>query len=205
MNSPRLPGTLAGEEITALSLLTRRERQVARLISLGHTNIEMGNLLHIHQKTVETHRNHLMTKLGLRTRADLVRFALAQGLLASGPKGRFFRACSGCTELWAVRSQFLSDHEVSYQGVEPGDAPNTPPAFIFLHRRCGARLSVDLESFIDLAGEPLLAAPSAQTGKAAEYCLAKVKEQPCSSRCSCAFVWRASQILSRWPRNRAAE
>jgi two-component system response regulator NreC len=61
--------------------LTEREREVLTLIALGHTSAGISAKLHISEKTVETHRAHIAQKLGLRTRADLVRFALEQGLL----------------------------------------------------------------------------------------------------------------------------
>lgn len=66
---------------TPLELITKRERDVLRLIALGHTTVEIAQRLHIGDKTVETHRAHIGEKLGLHTRADLVRFALEQGLL----------------------------------------------------------------------------------------------------------------------------
>jgi two-component system response regulator NreC len=64
-----------------LDLITDREREVLSLIALGHTSIEIAGKLHIAEKTVETHRAHIQEKLGLRSRADLVRFALEHGLL----------------------------------------------------------------------------------------------------------------------------
>ena len=60
-------------------VLTEREREVLSLIALGHTNAEIGARLGISEKTVETHRARVLAKLGLRTRADLVRFALEHG------------------------------------------------------------------------------------------------------------------------------
>lgn len=65
----------------ALDLITDREREVLTLIALGHTNAAIASKLHISEKTVETHRAHIVEKLGLRTRADLVHFALEHGLL----------------------------------------------------------------------------------------------------------------------------
>ena len=62
-------------------LFRSREREVLGLIALGHTNVEIGEKLFVTVKTVETHRAHIMTKLGLRTRADLVRYALREGYL----------------------------------------------------------------------------------------------------------------------------
>ena len=61
--------------------LTDREREVMRLLALGHTNQEIAKMLYISVRTAETHRAHIMQKLRLSTRAELVRHALAQGLL----------------------------------------------------------------------------------------------------------------------------
>jgi two-component system response regulator NreC len=61
--------------------LSERERDVLRLLALGHTNQEIAQLLFISIRTAETHRARIMQKLGLRTRAELVRHALAAGEL----------------------------------------------------------------------------------------------------------------------------
>ena len=61
--------------------LSEREREVLRLLALGHTNQEIAKQLFISVRTAETHRAHIMQKLGLSTRAELVRYALAHGLL----------------------------------------------------------------------------------------------------------------------------
>jgi two-component system, NarL family, response regulator NreC len=61
--------------------LSEREREVLRLLALGHTNQEIAQMLYISVRTAETHRAHIMQKLGLSTRAELVRHALSQGLL----------------------------------------------------------------------------------------------------------------------------
>jgi two-component system, NarL family, response regulator NreC len=61
--------------------LSEREREVMRLLALGHTNQEIAKQLFISVRTAETHRAHIMRKLGLTTRAELVRHALAHGLL----------------------------------------------------------------------------------------------------------------------------
>lgn len=68
-------------QTTALESLSPREREVVTLLALGHTNAEAATRLHISEKTVETHRMHVVEKLGLRTRADLVRFAIEHGLM----------------------------------------------------------------------------------------------------------------------------
>jgi two-component system response regulator NreC len=62
--------------------LTAREAEVLRLIALGHTSAEVGRKLHLSRRTVETHRARLHRKLGLTSRAELVRYALRRGLLA---------------------------------------------------------------------------------------------------------------------------
>jgi two-component system response regulator NreC len=61
--------------------LSEREREVLRLLALGHTNQEIAKQLYISVRTAETHRAHIMQKLRLTSRAELVRYALAQGLL----------------------------------------------------------------------------------------------------------------------------
>jgi two-component system, NarL family, response regulator NreC len=61
--------------------LSEREREVLRLLALGHTNQEIASMLYISVRTAETHRAHIMSKLGLGSRAELVRHALAEGLL----------------------------------------------------------------------------------------------------------------------------
>jgi two-component system, NarL family, response regulator NreC len=61
--------------------LADREREVLRLLALGHTNQEISKELYISVRTAETHRAHIMQKLRLRTRADLVAHALDRGLL----------------------------------------------------------------------------------------------------------------------------
>ena len=62
--------------------LSEREREVLRLLALGHTNQEIAEQLYISVRTAESHRAHIMQKLGLSTRAELVRYALLHGLLA---------------------------------------------------------------------------------------------------------------------------
>jgi len=61
--------------------LSDREREVLRLLAFGHTNQEIAKELYISVRTAETHRAHIMQKLRLSTRAELVRYALAEGLL----------------------------------------------------------------------------------------------------------------------------
>jgi DNA-binding NarL/FixJ family response regulator len=61
--------------------LSEREREVLRLLALGHTNQEIAKQLFISVRTAETHRAHIMQKLGLQSRAELVGYALSHGLL----------------------------------------------------------------------------------------------------------------------------
>jgi two-component system response regulator NreC len=61
--------------------LSDREREVLRLLALGHTNQEIAEMLYLSVRTVETHRAHIMQKLRLSTRAELVRYAIEQGFL----------------------------------------------------------------------------------------------------------------------------
>ncbi|HXA55687.1 MAG TPA: response regulator transcription factor, partial [Solirubrobacteraceae bacterium] len=63
--------------------LSQREVEVLRLIALGYTSVEIADKLHLSPRTVESHRAHITAKLGLSTRAELVSYALARGLLAS--------------------------------------------------------------------------------------------------------------------------
>jgi two-component system response regulator NreC len=60
--------------------LSDREREVLRLLALGHTNQEICKQLYISVRTAETHRANIMQKLRLSSRADLVGYALEQGL-----------------------------------------------------------------------------------------------------------------------------
>ncbi len=71
--------------LDAFALLTAREREVLRLAAAGHTSAAVAALLSISPRTAETHRANLMRKLGLRSQADLVRFAAARGLLPPAP------------------------------------------------------------------------------------------------------------------------
>jgi two-component system response regulator NreC len=82
---PELGARLAAETEAARRAeedpLSDREREVLRLLALGHTNQEIAKQLYISVRTAETHRAHIMQKLRLTSRAELVRHALAHGLL----------------------------------------------------------------------------------------------------------------------------
>jgi two-component system, NarL family, response regulator NreC len=61
--------------------LSEREREVLRLIALGHTNAEIAEQLYLSIRTVESHRAHIQQKLRLSGRAELVRYALERGMV----------------------------------------------------------------------------------------------------------------------------
>jgi two-component system, NarL family, response regulator NreC len=71
----------AGDEARQPDELSERERDVLRLIALGHTNAEVAERLFISIRTVESHRAHIQQKLRLSSRAELVRYALERGLV----------------------------------------------------------------------------------------------------------------------------
>jgi len=64
-------------------MLTSREREVLQLVAEGHNSTEIGHRLFISPRTVEIHRQNMMRKLGLRNQAELIRYALAKGILAN--------------------------------------------------------------------------------------------------------------------------
>ena len=79
----RLVAAEAAERAAAAAdPLSEREREVLRLLALGHTNQEIAQRLYISVRTAESHRAHIMQKLRLTTRAELVRYALSHGLLS---------------------------------------------------------------------------------------------------------------------------
>ncbi len=71
----------AKEKDEALDGLTEREREVLTLIAEGLTNQEIASKLYISIKTVQTHRAHIMEKLNLHDRTELVRYAIRKGLI----------------------------------------------------------------------------------------------------------------------------
>jgi two-component system response regulator NreC len=82
--SPRVAARLdALQRSLTDDALSPREVEVLRLIALGHTSVEIARKLHLSPRTVETHRAHIHRKLGLATRAELVRYALRRGLLGA--------------------------------------------------------------------------------------------------------------------------
>jgi DNA-binding NarL/FixJ family response regulator len=84
--NPELGARLAAADARARAVeeadpLSDREREVLRLLALGHTNQEIAKQLYISVRTAESHRAHIMQKLRLGSRAELVRYALAHDLL----------------------------------------------------------------------------------------------------------------------------
>jgi two-component system response regulator NreC len=71
-----------GEERDSYQDLTEREREVLKLVAEGYTNNQIAERLVISPKTVDTHRMHVMDKLNLHNRAELVKYAMRRGLLA---------------------------------------------------------------------------------------------------------------------------
>jgi two-component system response regulator NreC len=90
---PALSRALVGEYLSEASDdeaatadgLTDREREVLRLVSQGHTGKEIAERLEISPRTVDRHRQSLMTKLDLHTRAALIQYAIRKGLLDRDP------------------------------------------------------------------------------------------------------------------------
>jgi two-component system response regulator NreC len=63
--------------------LSEREHEVLQMLALGHTNQEISDQLYLSVRTVETHRAHIMRKLHLKSRAELVRYAMEHDLMGS--------------------------------------------------------------------------------------------------------------------------
>jgi DNA-binding NarL/FixJ family response regulator len=72
---------MADESTGPVEPLTLREREVLKLIAEAHTNKQIGETLHLSEKTVESHRANLMRKLEMRDRVELVRYAIRRGLI----------------------------------------------------------------------------------------------------------------------------
>jgi DNA-binding CsgD family transcriptional regulator len=84
---PELGGDLVVSDAAALTEpISERERDVLLLLALGYTNQEIATMLFISVRTVDSHRAHIMRKLNFESRAQLVLYALANGLI--GPNVR---------------------------------------------------------------------------------------------------------------------
>jgi two-component system response regulator NreC len=69
------------EDEKELSKLSDREQEVLKMFSEGKSNKEIADELFISTRTVESHKNHIMQKLGLKTTVDLIKFAIRNGIL----------------------------------------------------------------------------------------------------------------------------
>jgi two-component system response regulator NreC len=74
-----------GENRTQYDGLTEREREVLTLIADGLTSAEIGERLFLSPHTVQTHRDHIMTKLDLHSRVELTKYAIRKGLIQLDP------------------------------------------------------------------------------------------------------------------------
>lgn len=74
-------GRIGSLKILERSILSDREEEVLRLIAEGHTNKDIASRLELSPKTVETYKTRSLEKLGLQSRADIVRYAVQQGWL----------------------------------------------------------------------------------------------------------------------------
>jgi two-component system response regulator NreC len=81
---PELGGAVAQLSPDPLEQLGDRDRELLRLLALGHTNREIGEKLYLSVRAVEVNRAKLLERLGLETRPDLVRFAIANGVIDAG-------------------------------------------------------------------------------------------------------------------------
>lgn len=72
----------AGQDTERYDGLTNREREILKLVAEGRTNQEIAELLFLSPATVQTHRAHIMAKLGLHSRTELVKYALQRGFVS---------------------------------------------------------------------------------------------------------------------------
>jgi len=71
---------LARSDASAFSTLTPREREVLQLLAEGHSTKQIASQLRVSAKTIETHRQNVMEKLGIRSVAELTKYAIREGL-----------------------------------------------------------------------------------------------------------------------------
>ncbi len=72
---------MAGSRAGPAVPLTPREEEVVKLIAEAHTNAQIAEILHLAEKTIESHRANVLRKLGMRDRVELVRYAIRRGLV----------------------------------------------------------------------------------------------------------------------------
>ena len=87
--SPEIANLVVGDYVrqlqqhndaSAFSVLTVREREVLQLLTEGGSTAQIAERLHLSVKTIETHRQNIMEKLGLRSIAELTKYAIREGL-----------------------------------------------------------------------------------------------------------------------------
>ncbi len=74
------PAAPRNQDSARVDVLTIREKEVCRYLASGYTNAEVADVLRISKRTVETHRAAIMSKVGVKSRAQLVHFAIEHGL-----------------------------------------------------------------------------------------------------------------------------
>ncbi|MCA9399486.1 MAG: response regulator transcription factor [Candidatus Omnitrophica bacterium] len=77
----RFVRSMDNKETPSLDILTKREQQVLKLVASGFLNKNIASRLNISIRTVETHRNNLTNKLGIKNTAGLVKYAISKGLI----------------------------------------------------------------------------------------------------------------------------
>jgi DNA-binding NarL/FixJ family response regulator len=82
---PEVTKSVVGRSDPKMPKLSEREWQVLRLIALGYTNQQIAERLSLSVKTVETYRSRIADKLGIKTRAEMVKFAMQHRLLEEEP------------------------------------------------------------------------------------------------------------------------
>jgi DNA-binding NarL/FixJ family response regulator len=86
--SPSVANTLVGDYLQRvkgeigpdLKILSAREREVLQLVSEGKSSSQIATTLHLSDRTIETHRRRIMNKLGMRSIAELTKYAIREGL-----------------------------------------------------------------------------------------------------------------------------
>jgi DNA-binding NarL/FixJ family response regulator len=76
---------LSVTDSSGFSVLTVREREVLQLLAEGKTTRQIADLLHVSIKTIETHRQQIMNKLNINNVADLIKYAIREGLTCLEP------------------------------------------------------------------------------------------------------------------------
>ncbi len=84
---PELGAAMAKLGADPLEALDERERELLRLLALGHTNREIGEQLFLSVRAIEVNRAKLLDKLGIESRPELVRFAIANGIVGARGEG----------------------------------------------------------------------------------------------------------------------